>query len=322
MKHKLERLLAMDIDGTLLVDGEPSLGLSTLRQVIRSWGGRIGVVYATGRSFHSTMTLVRMGVLPHPVAIASFVGTEVWTPPWSEEDRVYRREMLRGWDRDAVERELDRFEGLELQPQEFQSDLKISYYMTRAPTVTDIELFLHEHGLAARIIYSGSRFLDVIPSRAGKAPAIRYLSGVLDCEHSPILVAGDSMNDADMLSDPRFMRVIARNAESGLSSLPSSPLSHRPSLPFALGVLEGAEALGFLPARRDGSGRTTLTFECERGGECRVRASREDGWYVLEGSVSDQHTRSRLVGSVPEREGRMWIHDRLRVKPCACSRGS
>lgn len=245
-EHGGKRILVSDIDGTLLNRGRPTLGLGTLGAVLAR-ADPVRLVYATGRSFESTRDLVTAGVLPPPDAVASLVGTEVWLPPWEVPDPGFRNMILKDWDRRAVMQAASGFPELDLQPARFQSPVKSSFYLSDPSRLPAFKLELWSRGVGAQVIYSGGKYLDVIPQRSGKRNAVEYLRSFWEMEPSNVLVAGDSGNDLDMLREPDYLSVAVGNSEKKLKKLPDEGSFHLASLPFAAGVLEGAEAFDFLP---------------------------------------------------------------------------
>jgi len=245
--NDIARLLVSDVDGTLILDNEPSPGLETLRWIVDAHPEEVRLVYATGRSFKSTMSLIEQGILPEPDAIAPFIGTEMWFPPWESSDPEYESFVKKGWDRNSVIKTASSFPELELQPEEFQSPLKASFYLddNDKTIVEKLEKALAPEGLETLIIYSIGRFLDIIPGRAGKRNAAEYLRQHWNVDKSMVLTCGDSGNDYDMLKDPRFLSVAVGNSEKKLRKLSSCGKFHHSELPAAAGVLEGAEVFNF-----------------------------------------------------------------------------
>jgi len=240
-----DRVLVCDIDGTLLKAGHPTAGLETLRWMIDLDELDMRLVYATGRTIQSVLDLVRDGTLPEPHAVASLVGTEVWHPPWNRADEAYSAWTAEHWNRRRVIESASAIDGLELQPEEFQSPYKLSFFVESEGPVRSLQRELREAGLRCRTIFSGGRYLDLIPERAGKLAAIEFITTRWDARGATVLVAGDSLNDRDMLLHPRFFGVIVANADDDLTEAVAGPRLHEASLPFAAGVLEGAEVFDF-----------------------------------------------------------------------------
>ena len=238
------RMLVSDIDGTLLENGEASAGLTTLR-ILLAHHRDVRLVYATGRSLASTQALVRSGVLPVPDAIAAFVGTEVWLSPWERPDSAFSRDLLLGWNRGVVLQAAADFPCLRPQPGEYQTPLKVSFFLEDSDVISELAQSITRRGVRARILYSSNRYLDILPEGAGKRCAVEYLRRMWGVQQERVLTCGDSGNDLDMLADPSFLGVAVGNSHEQIrDSAPAGSL-YAAHLPFAAGVLEGAEVLGF-----------------------------------------------------------------------------
>lgn len=241
------RMLVLDIDGTVLDDSRPTEGLGTLRYLVEQRRDQIRLVFATGRSLSSTMALVEQGILLQPDAIAPFVGTELWVPPWEAPDPIFERIICRGWDRRQVMRVLSAFESVEPQPMRMQSPWKVSSYLEDESLVAVIKTALSDQGVDTMVLYSCGKYLDVIPQNAGKRAAVDYLRKSWGIDPNLVLVGGNSGNDIDMLEDPRTPGVVVGNGEDELQNLSEAEQVYQADAPFAAGVLEGAEVHAFWP---------------------------------------------------------------------------
>ena len=65
--------------------------------------------------------------------------------------------------------------------------------------VEEITALLHQNELNANVIVSFGQFLDIVPARASKGQALRYVALRLDIPFENILVAGGSGADEDMI---------------------------------------------------------------------------------------------------------------------------
>lgn len=129
-----------------------------------------------------------------------------------------------------------------MHPDEFQTPFKASFFLEDQSTVPHIGRALRRKGIRCRLVYSGRRFLDAMPERAGKRAAIDYLMAFWGVLHPTVLACGDTWNDLDMIEDPRFLGVIVGNSEDRMHTPIEADPIHLSSLPYAAGVLEGAEA--------------------------------------------------------------------------------
>ena len=261
------RLLVSDLDGTLLDDGRATPGLAVLRRVVAAFGDRVRLVYATGRTAASTLALVEDGILARPDAIAPLVGSEVWLPPFAGPDSGFARRLADGWSRPDVVAVGERFSwALAPQPPEHAGEFKVSYFVRDDTALPALDEALARRGVRARLIYSGGRFLDVLPRRAGKRGATEYLAERFGVAPADVLAAGDSGNDADVLAHPEYCGVAVGNAEPELTAVTGSlPAVHEAGLSFAAGVLEGAAAHRFWGKRDERFAPQGGAAERERG---------------------------------------------------------
>ncbi|MBN2529274.1 MAG: HAD-IIB family hydrolase [Deltaproteobacteria bacterium] len=252
-----KHILASDIDGTLLRDGRATPGLKALKRLVENHRDAVALVYATGRSIGSTLSLIETGVLPKPKAIASFVGTEIWFPSWYFSD-TYRHYISEGWHRMEILHIAQTVFRLQLQDAHFQSPHKLSFFLNSHATVFDLKEYLTNKNFPARVVYSCGKYLDILPARAGKASALRFLRQKWQVSSRNVLACGDSGNDIDMLTAPGTCNVAVGNLERELQHLSSEGHFYVAELPYAGGVLEGAAAFDFWPRRvsawDDGSG--------------------------------------------------------------------
>jgi sucrose-phosphate synthase len=232
-------LLVVDLDDTLLGDAAAVEQFSRWHAARRE---RLGLVYASGRFYGSVMQSIRSIPLPAPEALICGVGTDLRhfesrlpVAGWRERLVAVACE----WSAERVRAACAQFDALALQPDGFQSDFKVSYV---APQLTQaqiarVEAALREAGLAANVIYSRKRDLDVLPAGVGKGVAAAYLVRRGDRLDRQVLVAGDSANDLSLF-EHGFRGIVVANAEDALLRLAGpevyvSPFSH------AHGVLDG-----------------------------------------------------------------------------------
>jgi sucrose-phosphate synthase len=95
------------------------------------------------------------------------------------------------------------------------------------------------------LIYSHQNFLDVLPYRASKGKAIRYLSNKWDIPLDSFLVCGDSGNDEEMLrGEPKG--VIVANHSIELEPLRGKRKIYFSQGTHATGILEGIKYYDFM----------------------------------------------------------------------------
>lgn len=243
-----DRLLICDIDNTLLGD---AAGLRKLKERLRAAGGRVGFAVATGRRLENALQVLEEWEMPVPDVLITAVGTEIHYGPDLEEDLDWRQRIDYRWKPEALRKALRGLPGLHPQPASEQRRHKLSYFVdpARAPSVEEIQAHLRRAGLHANVIYSHQAFLDLLPIRASKGGAIRYLAMRYGLPLERLLVAGDSGNDAEMLCGDT-LGVVVGNHSPELAPLRGRPRIYFAKAPNALGILEGIEHYDFFGSIR------------------------------------------------------------------------
>jgi sucrose-phosphate synthase len=240
----VDRLVVCDIDDTLTGDAEAA---RALMDRLRESNGRVGFGVATGRTLEATIVALRDWNVPTPDLLITSVGTEIHYGNGLVTDKGWRRHINYRWGPEALRAALAEIPGLRLQPDETQRPYKISYYMdTReAPSLREIVRHLRKRDLHSNVIYSNQMFLDVLPIRASKGLALRYLSWKWGLALDRILVAGSSGNDREMLLGNTLGTVIG-NYSAELSRLRGKPRIYFAQGHHAWGILEAIEYYDFL----------------------------------------------------------------------------
>ena len=136
--------------------------------------------------------------------------------------------------------------GIKPQALENQREFKISYNVTidLMPPLKKIYAHLHALNLHANLIYSHQEYLDVLPVRASKGQAIRYLAYKWGLPLNAFLVAGDSGNDAEMMIGDT-LGVIVGNHSPELKVLRGHHQVYFAAAGNAWGILEGIDNYQF-----------------------------------------------------------------------------
>ncbi len=192
------KALVSDIDNTLLGHKK---GLKQLISWLEKHAGSVVFGVATGRSLESAVKILKNSRVPIPNVLITSVGSEINYGPRLQPDVGWANRIAHLWRRDALEQVLSGLPGLILQTAENQRKFKLSYNVIskKMPSLQDLYRLLREHRLHARLIYSHEEFLDVLPIRASKGHAIRYLAYKWGLPLENFLVVGDSGNDKEML---------------------------------------------------------------------------------------------------------------------------
>lgn len=234
-----KHLLVSDLDNTLT--GCPT-GIERFGRFL-SRRNDFGFVVATGRSVVEARRLVRDWSLPMPLAWITSVGTEIYVEADGDLvlDEEYARHIAQGWDPSAIDRVLAGHPDLVAQPCYEQRAYKRSYFVNDAEIVAALEDLLRSEGIAARVVFSHGRLLDILPPKAGKAAAMMHVAEKFGVPTGQIFAAGDSGNDIDMLTACENAILVGNHAEE-LASLVTRPNVYRSRRENASGALEGVLA--------------------------------------------------------------------------------
>ena len=147
-----------------------------------------------------------------------------------------------------MRRVLARVPGLELQPPSQQGPFKISYFLDPeiSPPLAEIQSLLHQAELPVNVTLSFGQFLDVLPARASKGLALRWVAERLDIALGRILVAGGSGADEDMMRGNTLAVVVANRHHEELSQLTDQQRIYFAKAPHAAGIIEAVEHYDFL----------------------------------------------------------------------------
>jgi sucrose-6F-phosphate phosphohydrolase len=231
-------LLVSDVDDTLLGDDQ---GLALFSQWCESNRDWLRIAYASGRFVDSLLDSVRNEGLPSPDALIGGVGTQIMAYPSCDVFGGWIDTLGRKWDAAQIRDLLAGDSDLTPQPDEFQSDYKLSYFLYDAPPehLVALRRRLAQAGLDAEFVYSSHRDLDMLPAGVNKGAAAAFLARRWEFPGHRVLVSGNSANDASMFLD-EFRGVVVANAHDELKALAGDNV-YLASQGHALGVLEGIE---------------------------------------------------------------------------------
>ncbi|MHB1092359.1 HAD-IIB family hydrolase [Thiobacillus sp.] len=240
----VRRMLVSDIDNTLLGD---RAGLDALIRVLRRQPRSFGFGVATGRHLSSALDVLRQSRVPLPDVLITAVGSEIHYGPEIRPDTGWRRHIQHLWRRDALASLFTGLPGLTLQSDDQQSEFKLSFNADpdTSPGPRELKALLRQAGLHANLIQSHDAFLDILPVRASKGQAIRYLAYKWGLPLRAFLVAGDSGNDLEMLAGDT-QAVVVSNHSAELEKLRGFEQVYFSKAPSASGILEGMAHYGFV----------------------------------------------------------------------------
>lgn len=233
---RLNAFLITDIDDTLLGDDG---AVAELMDILKTNRDAIGFGVASGRSVDSAVEVLESHGLMEPDVIIASVGAEMYYRSKQFQDRGWHTHIAKWWDRKTVKRVLDGFDFLTPQEDEVQHDYKVSYFMEPGKDrLSKLHEALTRNKCHCNIIYSQDRFLDVLPYRASKGKAVRYLSYKWEIPLENILVCGDSGNDEEMLRG-NTLGLVVGNFKPELKKLRGKRKIYFSRYAFAKGIIDG-----------------------------------------------------------------------------------
>lgn len=244
-----DRAFVSGLDQNLIGDDD---ALNMLVERLRAHRKSTAFMVATGRRLDSALKLMKEQHIPEPDILITSGGTEIYYAPELTADARWTSYIDYQWAPHKVRQLLAEFEGLELQPKREQSRFKVSYYID--PTIADIEeirRLLHREGLAAHVLCAFGQFLDILPARASKGLALRYVADRMQIPLSRILVAGGAGADEDMMRGETLAVVVANRHHEELSALVDVERIYFARRPLAAGILEAFDYYDFFGACRD-----------------------------------------------------------------------
>ncbi|MCG6909814.1 MAG: HAD-IIB family hydrolase [Deltaproteobacteria bacterium] len=234
---KLDYFLITDIDNTLIGDDNPHL--EELLQLLKRHREHVGFGVATGRTVDSACDYLKRFGVQTPDVIISSVGAEIYYGKHRQFGKGWETHISAKWDREKIVSLLKDFPFLTYQEEDTQRQFKISYNMVPGK---DRLAKVHDRLIANKcrynLIYSHDAYLDILPYRASKGKALRYVSYKWEIPLSHFLVCGDSGNDEEMLrGEPKA--IVVGNFSPELEKLKKSRNVYYADRPAAGGILEG-----------------------------------------------------------------------------------
>jgi len=239
----LNYVLVTDIDNTLI--GEDNTILDKLIAELKKYKGLIGFGVATGRTVDSAAEYLKRFDVPAPDFIIASVGSEIYYGKQLHYSNSWETHISAQWNREKIADLLNNFSFLKYQNPEAQRKFKVSYDMApgkdRLPKIHDCLL---KNKCRYTLVYSHNKHVDILPYRASKGKAIRYLSYKWDISLKNFLVCGDSGNDEEMLrGEPAA--VVVSNYSPELEKLKGQKKIYFSKKPSAGGILEAIEYFQF-----------------------------------------------------------------------------
>ena len=219
-------LICSDLDRTLIPNGfqkESAYARPVFRQLVEH--SYIYLAYVSGRDRKLILDAIEEFYLPMPDYAIGDVGTTLYrvlngnwqlSDDWCDE--IGQEWKGLGWQ--GLAEFFKDMEEIRLQEPEKQNPYKLSFYTNQGVDhqrlINDIRLVLSAKGIRANVIFSVDEIstnglLDIIPARANKLHAIRFLMQQEQFSEDRTVFAGDSGNDLDVLTSG-LQAILVKNA--------------------------------------------------------------------------------------------------------------
>lgn len=185
-------LLATDLDGTFL--GGSVEHRQTLYQLL-SGNEDIQLAFVTGRGLEAVMPLLSDPTIPVPDYIICDVGGTVVEGNTLQPVQPLQADIDQLWPGERVVAEtMAAFPKLERQ--EVPQQRRCSYFCQHDAITPEVSLAAKK--LNCHVLYSASRYLDILPKGVNKGSTLKRLAEQLGIDETEVLVAGDTLNDLSM----------------------------------------------------------------------------------------------------------------------------
>ena len=245
------KMIVTDIDGTLVSETGDYTGLAELKDLLRHRRNEFAFGIATGRSLDKVREILGQFDIPTPDVVISAVGTRIYYGLDARfQDKGWEQHIAYGWHPEPIRQRLATLPGLELQEPENLNPFKISYYLHDGGlSVEAVSAALGEKlARYSSIVITQAAFLDILPNRASKGRAVRYLGNKWTIPINRIVVCGDAGNDLDMFTGAS-RGIVVGNHSSEMEALRGMRRVYFAGRPSAAGILEGLEHFKFLEPR-------------------------------------------------------------------------
>ena len=242
-----DRAIFTDLDQSLVGNER---ALKRFAEVIKANRKCVSFGIATSRRIDSALALMKNHQIPTPDILISSLGTRIHYGQSLTEDDYWADHIDHDWSGQRIQRILDQLPGLQLQPKSEQTPFKVSYYYDQkmAPTVEEIVSLLRQKEITANVTLSFGRYLDIVPSRASKGQALRYVSQRLDIPLEHMLAIGGSGADEDMMRGNMLAAVVGNRHYEELSQLVDQERIYFAKQEHAQGILEAMDYYDFFSA--------------------------------------------------------------------------
>ncbi len=243
-----KKLILLDLDSSF--DNPDSKSLCDLRKKLETtaFNSTYSLGVLTGRSIKGARYRYGHFQLPDPHVWICRAGTEIFYGSENQVDESWESSISLDWNRQGIiDALLDLKEHLIYQDDHHQSKYKVSYLLRESgdDILPLLRKRLRRKNQLARPYLRCHWYLDVLPLRASRNEAIRYLSLRWGLSLENVLVVASQQGDAELVSGLTSSVVLA-NYDSCLESFRSHQRVFFSSSPKVKGLLDGLNHYRFL----------------------------------------------------------------------------
>jgi sucrose-phosphate synthase len=193
------------------------------------------------------LTILKRHCIAAPDVLITSLGTEIYYTAELIPDVAWSLHIDHSWTPLVLRRVLESLPGLSPQRKSEQSRFKVSYFydVQLAPPIEEILGVLRQQDLSVNATLSFGQYLDLVPARASKGQALRYVTSRYNIPLDHTLVTGGSGGDADMLRGNTLGVVVANRHQEELSDLTANEQVFFASRAHAWGILEAISHYNF-----------------------------------------------------------------------------
>lgn len=241
--RRVERMIVSGLDRTLLSNTD---GLMQFTQLLQEKRKECAFGIATSRRLDTVLSLLKRHGLPRPDILICSLGTEIYYSRELTVSSDWSNYVDHNWNRKALLRIMSRFDGLVLQPAIEQSRFKLSYeIIDKSVSYQAVVAALRQDEQTVNVFLSEDRYLDIIPARASKGLALRYVARLWEIPLENILVSGGSGSDEDMLGGNMHNVIVSNRRHEQLSESTAQDSIYFAEQTNALGIIEAIEHYDF-----------------------------------------------------------------------------
>jgi sucrose-phosphate synthase len=246
------RAIFSDLDQNLIGN---SAGRKELIALLRNNRKKLLFGIATGRSRDSALTTMAQKKIPKPDILITGLGTSIYYGRHLIPDLTWQQHLDYLWTPTTLKRLLTEIPGLRLQSRHKQGKFKLSYFYDeeKAPSIEELNIYLRQHDQALNMTLSFGQYLDIVPVRASKGLALRYIAHRLEIQLEDILVAGGSGADEDMMRGNTRAVVVGNRHHEELSDIDELEGVYFAKKSYAHGIIEGIKYYDFLAESQEES---------------------------------------------------------------------